>query len=89
MKTVMFYEIGPEALPRASMFYAAHRARLEEFQARGTLLMAGAFANSTEGAMAIFSSRAAAEEFIKGDPMVINGVVGKWKLREWDEVLTR
>lgn len=87
MKTVMFYEIGPEALPRASTYYAAHRARLDQFRTRGTLLMAGAFTNSTDGAMGIFTSRAAAEEFIKGDPLVINGVVAKWKLREWDEVL--
>lgn len=87
MKTVMFYEIGPEALPKASAYFEAHRARLEEFRKRGTLLMAGAFANSMDGAMSIFTTRKAAEEFIKGDPFVIHGIVGKWKLQEWDEVL--
>jgi hypothetical protein len=88
MKTVMFYEIGPEALPKATAYFAAHRARLQEFHARGVLLMAGAFANSTDGAMVIFTTRKDAEEFIKGDPFVIHGIIGKWKLREWDEAFT-
>ena len=34
--------------------------------------------------MAIFISHEAAEEFIKGDPFVINGIVSKWRLVEWD-----
>jgi uncharacterized protein YciI len=40
-----------------------------------------------EGAMAVFTNREAAEEFIAGDPFVVNGVVAKWSLREWNEVL--
>ncbi|MGZ3159908.1 MAG: YciI family protein [Burkholderiaceae bacterium] len=87
MKTVMFYEVSPGALPRARTYYAAHRAQIDEFHARGELLMVGAFSNSAEGAMGIFTTRAAAEEFVKGDPFVINGVVAKWTLRDWDEVL--
>ena len=39
-----------------------------------------------EGSMAVFTSRAAAEEFVEGDPFVVNGVVSHWFLREWDEV---
>jgi len=87
MKAVMFYEIAPAGLPKARTYYTAHRARIDEFRTRGTLLMVGAFSNSAEGAMGIFTTRAAAEEFIKGDPFVINGVVAKWTLRDWDEVL--
>jgi uncharacterized protein YciI len=49
--------------------------------------MAGPFANPAEGAMGVFTNRAAAEEFIEGDPFVLHGVVGKWSLREWNEVL--
>jgi uncharacterized protein YciI len=88
MKTVMFYEISPADLPKASTHYAAHRARLDAFHTRGVLLMVGAFGNSTDGAMGIFTTRAAAEEFVKGDPFIINGVVKKWRLCEWDEVLS-
>ena len=29
-------------------------------------------------------TREAAEEFIKGDPFVINGLVSKWRVLEWN-----
>jgi uncharacterized protein YciI len=35
--------------------------------------------------MAIFTSREAAEEFVRGDPFVVNGLVRSWHIREWDE----
>ena len=87
MKTVMFYEVAPDGLSKAPEHYEAHRARLDEFHARGVLLMAGPFANPAEGAMGVFTSHEAAEEFIAGDPFVTNGVVSKWSLAEWNEVL--
>jgi len=87
MKAVMFYEVAPDAMAKARIHYPAHRARLDEFHARGVLLMAGPFSNPAEGALGIFTSRAAAEEFIRGDPFVTQGVVAKWSVREWNEAL--
>jgi uncharacterized protein YciI len=87
MKVVMFYEVAPEGLSKAKANIEAHRARLNEFHKRGVLLMAGPFANPAEGALGIFTSKKDAEEFIQGDPFVINGVVSKWRLVEWNEVL--
>jgi uncharacterized protein YciI len=51
--------------------------------------MAGPFANPAEGYMAVFTSREAAEEFIQGDPLVANGIIGSWTLRDWDEALSK
>jgi len=65
MKTVMFYEVAPDGLSKAKTYYEAHRARLTEFHDRGVLLMAGPFADPAEGAMGIFTSREADEEFIR------------------------
>lgn len=66
----------------------AHQARLADFHAEGLLLMVGAFGDPVkEGSMAIFTTREGAEEFVKGDPFVLNGVVSSWTLREWNEVL--
>jgi len=87
MKVVMFYELAPDGLSKAQNHIQAHRARLDEFHTQGVLLMAGPFANPADGALGIFTSREAAEEFIKDDPFVVNGVVGKWRLMEWNEVL--
>jgi uncharacterized protein len=67
----------------------AHSARLDDFHTRGTLLMVGTFANPQEGSMSIFTTREAAEEFVEGDPFVLNGVIRKWQVREWDEVLAQ
>ena len=84
MKVVSFYEMAPGALSKVTTHYAAHRARLDEFHTRGVLLAAGPLGNPPEGAMAVFTSNDAAEEFIKGDPFVINGLVSKWRLVEWN-----
>ena len=87
MKYVMLYESTPEGLAKAPQHFAAHRARLDEFHGRGTLLMAGPLMDGERGALGIFTTREAAEEFISGDPFVQNGVVARWTIREWKEVL--
>ena len=87
MKYVLFYESADDVLSKAPAHFAAHSARADDFHARGTLLMLGTFANpQDEGAMAIFTTRDAAEEFVEGDPFVVNGVVRSWHIREWNEV---
>lgn len=86
---VTFYETGPDALELIPLHYPAHKARVDEFAARGDLLMVGTFADPiAEGSMAVFRTREAAEEFVAGDPFVTSGAVGNWYLREWNEVLT-
>jgi uncharacterized protein YciI len=37
------------------------------------------------GSMAIFTSKEAAEEFVKGDPLVLNGVVRRNVIKEWND----
>jgi uncharacterized protein len=87
-KYVVFYESADDVLHRAPAHYPAHRARLEEFHARGALLLVGTFGDpQAEGSMSVFTSREAAEEFVRGDPFVLNGVVRAWQLREWREIL--
>jgi hypothetical protein len=87
---VVFYESGDDTLAKAPAHFPAHRARLDEFHARGTLLMVGLFGDPRkEGSMAIFTTREAAEEFVKDDPFVVNGVISRWYLREWDDIYSR
>ena len=88
MKYVLFYESAEDVLAKAPQHQAEHGRWVREFMERGELLMTGPFGNpQEEGAMSIFTSRAAAEECAKGDPFVLNGVVAKWYVREWDEGL--
>ena len=80
---VLFYESGDLSL--AVENFPAHKARYEEFMRRGVLLSLGPFTDRS-GSIAVFTTREAAEEFVSGDPFVLNGVVSKWLVREWREV---
>jgi uncharacterized protein len=75
-------------MSKAPAHFPAHSARIAEFHERGDLLMVGTFGDpQTQGSMAIFASREAAEEFVRDDPFVINGVVRSYEIREWNEIL--
>jgi uncharacterized protein len=86
MKYVLFYESADDVVETAPLHFAAHQARWHEFQQSGTLLLIGPFTDQT-GAMAVFTTRAAAEEFVAGDPFVLNGVIRNWDIREWLEAI--
>jgi uncharacterized protein YciI len=85
LKSVLFYESADDVRVKAPLHFQAHLARWKEFQDRGTLPMIGTFANpQEEGSMAIFTTREAAEAFATSDPFVLNGVVRRWSIREWN-----
>ena len=87
MKYVVTYDLADGAYDLAMQHYPAHRARLDEFHRRGVLLMVGTFADEPVGAMAVFTTREAVDEFMADDPFLKHGVVGHHRVREWDEVL--
>jgi uncharacterized protein YciI len=86
MKIVCLYDVAADAVPKLMVHFPAHRERLDEFHTRGVLLAAGPLGNPPEGAMAIFTTREAAEEFVAGDPFVTSGLVSRWRLVEWNAV---
>jgi uncharacterized protein len=80
------YDSLEDAFSKAPDVIAAHRARSNELHIQGTLLLAGAFLNTSQeklGSMAVCITREAAEEYVRGDPFVLNGMVSKWSIREW------
>jgi uncharacterized protein YciI len=85
MKYALLYETAEDGLAKAPSHVGGHSACLVEFRRRGTLLMGGVFSNPQEGALIIFTTRAAAEEFLQRDPFVSNGVVRAWRIHEWNE----
>ena len=90
MKFVLFYDSADDVASKAPPHFPAHKERLDEFHARGELLMVGTFGDpQNEGSMAIFTTRESAEEFARLDPFVVNGVVKRWHVRDWNEVLMR
>jgi len=88
MKYVLTYEGAPDFMSKVPANIAAHRALWKKFTDEKTLLLIGPFTDAPAGgAMGVFSTRAAAEAFAAADPFVINGVVARWTIREWNEVL--
>jgi uncharacterized protein YciI len=87
VKAVLLYASADNVAERAPAHFPAHRARLAAFHERGDLLMVGPFGDpQAEGSMGIFRTRAAAEEFVAEDPFVLNGVVARWEVRDWQEM---
>jgi uncharacterized protein YciI len=74
VKYVVIYESGDDVRAKAPIHFPAHSARWQAFRDRGELLMSGTFSDLS-GAMGIFTSREAAEAFVKEDPFVLQGVV--------------
>lgn len=88
MKYVLTYEGTADYREKALANFAAHRALWHTYHGDGRLLLIGPFTDEPlGGAMAVFSTRAAAEQFVRDDPFVANGVVARWTVREWNEVL--
>ena len=88
MKYVLFYE-SPEDLDMEAIraHFPDHRATWTRYREDGTLLAIGPFADPRQGALAIFTTKEAAEEFATSDPFVRNGLVAHWHIQEWNEAL--
>ena len=87
MKFVLFYESAPDFRAKAPLHFEGHRALWKQFHEAGTLLMVGPFTDAVGGAMAVFTTREAAEAFAAVDPFVTQGVAARWTVREWREAL--
>jgi uncharacterized protein YciI len=89
MHYLLFYEADAEYAERRKPFRSAHLQHAREAVARGELVLGGALANPTDGAVLLFhgDSSAAAEQFAKTDPYVVNGVIKRWHVREWTTVV--
>jgi uncharacterized protein YciI len=91
MHYLLFYDVVDDYVTRRAPLRAAHIGHARESLARGELVLAGAFNNPPDGAALLFkgSSPEVAERFAENDPYVINGLVKKWRVREWTTVVGR
>jgi len=86
---LLFYEVVDKYAERRTPFRAAHLAYAKQALERGELVLGGAFANPVDGTVLLFkgSSPAVAEAFAINDPYVVNGLVTRWRVREWTTVV--
>jgi uncharacterized protein len=89
MHYLMFYEFVPDYLERRPAFRAEHLRLAWEAHARGELILAGAYADPADGAVALFKcdSDAVPKQFAAADPYVQNGLVKRYWVRPWTTVI--
>jgi len=83
---VSFYdELSSAGMARAREVFPRHSAFADEFGKTGDLLLIGTFADPVaDGSMGIFRSREAAERFVANDPFIVEGVVARWRILDWN-----
>jgi len=86
---LLFYEAGPDYLERRPQFRGEHLKRAWDAAERGEMVVAGAYADPVDGAVLMFAGedKSVAEDFARSDPYVVNGLVARWHVREWNTVV--
>jgi uncharacterized protein len=83
MKTIVIGEPSGVSMEEIMKIYPRHKVVVEKFIARGVVVGIGPFDDL--GNMAIFKTRAAAEEYIMEDPFILEGVVRSIRIRDWKD----
>ena len=86
---IFFYKTVENYIELRAPFRSEHLALAQRFNDKGSLYMAGAFADPADGAALVFKGDGpeVAEEFVKNDPYVQNGLITEWKIRKWTVVV--
>jgi uncharacterized protein len=85
---LLFYELADDYLARRPEFRNEHLDLAWKASERGELVLAGALADPTDGAVLLFKSDSpdVAKRFAEADPYVKNGLIKRWNVREWRTV---
>ncbi len=86
---LLFYDGAPDYLERRPQFRDAHLKHAWAAMERGELVVGGALADPVDGAVLMFAGedKSVAENFAHADPYVTNGLVARWRVREWTTVV--
>ncbi len=88
---LLFYETSSDYLERRPAFRELHLKHAWAAHDRGELVLAGALTDPVDGAVLLFQgdSPDVAARFAEQDPYVSNGLVTRWRVREWATVAGR
>jgi len=85
MKTVVIGESSGATMETIMSVYPRHKAVVDKYIAKGEVIGIGPFAD--RGNMAIFKTRAAAEQFVTEDPFILEGIVKSFAIRDWNDTM--
>jgi len=89
MHYLLLYDVVADYGERRQAFRSLHLEHAWKAAEQGDLVLAGALADPIDGAVFLFrgASPEAAERFAAGDPYVTNGLVTRWRVRQWTTVV--
>jgi len=85
MKAVVIGESSGATMEAIMSVYPGHKAIVDKYIAKGEVIGIGPFAD--RGNMAIFKTRAAAEQFVTEDPFILEGLVKSFVIRDWNDTM--
>lgn len=83
MKAVVIGTPSGATMEQILAVYPRHKELVDLFVARGDVIGIGPFVD--RGNLAIFRTRAAAEEFVRTDPFALEGLVKSYVIHDWDD----
>jgi uncharacterized protein len=85
----VIYDLVDDYIERRAAFRAEHLKMASEAHGRGELVFGGAFADPPDKALIIFKceDQRVAEDFVRKDPYMLNGLVKSWAVRPWTVVI--
>lgn len=83
MKAVVIGESSGATMEAIMAVYPRHKLIVDKYIERGDVIGIGPFAD--RGNMAIFKTRSAAEQFVKEDPFILEGLVKSFAIRDWND----
>ena len=86
----LFYDVVDDFISRRALYREEHLRLVQEANRRGELLLAGALSEPADRALLVFRApdRSVAEDFACNDPYVVSGLVTRWEVRPWANVIS-
>jgi uncharacterized protein YciI len=86
---LLIYDLADDYLTRRSEFRSGHLNLAWAAHQRGELVLGGALGEPVDRAILMFKGESpkVAEDFVKADPYVANGLIKSWSVRPWMTVV--
>ena len=86
---VLVYHLTEDYLERRGTYRAEHLQLAKDAEARGELVLGGAYSDPADTALLVWRGEDAssAENFVANDPYVKNGLIAHWEIRPWTVVI--
>lgn len=85
MKVVVIGESSGASMETIMAVYPRHKTIAEKYINNGHIIGMGPFVGG--GNMAIFKTREAAEQWVKEDPFILEGLVKSFVIKDWNDNL--